>query len=88
MDTPVSIEDLMPTATCPLHHTVSVMIISPDSEQCGEDWHSLPPHYKKVLGLSGLSCGPGVLDFWAVNQAVTLVKHNSWKVRIDLGWDP
>ena len=39
METRASIEDPTSTATHPLHHTASVTLISPASEQCGEDWH-------------------------------------------------
>ena len=34
-----SLADLTPMATCPLHHTVLVVVINTHSEQCGEDWH-------------------------------------------------
>ena len=39
METHASLEDPTPTTTRPLHHAASVTLISPDSEQCGEDWH-------------------------------------------------
>ena len=39
METHASLEDLTPMATYPLHNTASVTLISPDSKQCGEDWH-------------------------------------------------
>ena len=39
METHASLEDPTPTVTRPLHHTASVTLISPDSEQCEEDWH-------------------------------------------------
>ena len=38
METRVSLDDPTPTAG-PLHHTVLVTLINPDSEQCGEDRH-------------------------------------------------
>ena len=39
-----SLDNATPTAKRPLHHAVSLALISPDSEQCGEDL---------ALGLSG-----------------------------------
>ena len=39
METCASLDNPTLTATRPLHHTVSVMLINPDSEQCGEDRH-------------------------------------------------
>ena len=39
MKTYAFLEDLTPMAARPFHNTVSVMLISPDSEQGGEDWH-------------------------------------------------
>ena len=45
MDTSSSLENLTPMATFPLHPTVLVTLINPDSEQCGKEWHySHPPH--------------------------------------------
>ena len=39
METRVYLVEPTPTATYPLHLTASMTHISPDSEQCGEDWH-------------------------------------------------
>ena len=46
MEIRASLDDPTPTATSPLHHTVSAVIVNPDSEQCGEDTcrHCHPPH--------------------------------------------
>ena len=39
LETRASLDDLTPTATRPLHHAVSVMLINPETEWCGEDRH-------------------------------------------------